>query len=398
MFPHEDSSIFFTIDIDVFDLELYVLIYEKLLHFFPKDAILGSLSGNKGFHIDVFFKSFVNSQKINDFYDLLLDELNYPSHIELLGASDKGVKLPLGINFKNQVQDTQYCCLLDRHGTKLPDFHLLSIKQCSKNYLLDALEINNLTVKRTKTDVDTSKKDPLPVTKDSDFTYKRFYSIYVNGLIDYGTRHDCSLVLAIGFKTLGNTMDETYDLIIDWTAKQTFYKSSMREVKRDIKNMVKTVYARDYKLSLPEARFNKKNLMDVLSIKRYQLRPLYYRIYGHALKFANKSGYFYMTYEQMATKTSRKNLKTAVNLLSKLEKMTVIKSGVKNKPNHYQVPVNRVFDSHCFIACSRNCPNCFEYACKFLLTKEEIKGSFYSDEAEKILNMTYDCKHNILAD
>ncbi|WP_440960429.1 TOTE conflict system archaeo-eukaryotic primase domain-containing protein [Paenibacillus nitricinens] len=83
-----------------------------------------SFSGNKGYHIDIFFDDLILIEAAHQFYMHVLIETNlikYKSNIEFRPTSGQGVKLPLGLHSKTN----RYCgfCLIETGLLVMDKYH-----------------------------------------------------------------------------------------------------------------------------------------------------------------------------------------------------------------------------------------------------------------------------------
>ncbi|MHA6252765.1 hypothetical protein [Oceanobacillus sp. CAU 1775] len=109
--------------------------------------IATSISGNKGYHIDIYFTKELEYRFIRKIYNATIIELENltgskigidNNNVELRPSYNKELKLPLGINFINKNTDTNVCWYADIYNNFKPyksfDF-VLSINQIDTNFI-----------------------------------------------------------------------------------------------------------------------------------------------------------------------------------------------------------------------------------------------------------------------
>ena len=67
----------------------------------PRDLAYISFSGNKGYHVDIFFDNVVYTKTLKKLYDAVIDKTGLnPAKVEFRPTSNQGIKLPLGVHHK----------------------------------------------------------------------------------------------------------------------------------------------------------------------------------------------------------------------------------------------------------------------------------------------------------
>ena len=125
---------------------------------FDREYIYVSNSGNKGWHIEIFFDDIISFKQIECLYDLVLEEIYYETDydslevkgndftsleqlkekIELRPRNNIGIKLPLSIH-QTTKNVCYYCDNLTFEPIKSIEY-LYKIKQISREYIIYAIE------------------------------------------------------------------------------------------------------------------------------------------------------------------------------------------------------------------------------------------------------------------
>lgn len=423
VFTPRDYSKFLILDIDERDSVILENVYRAISAYIPAKDIHCSYSGNKGYHVAVFFKELVPKSVLNKFYKIIMDDLGNPHKIELLGADDKPVKLPLGINFKNKDNYDNFCYFCDEHGNDCgPDIldswqYIQSIKPIDPEPIYTAVKSNySEKIGRLShfSDDELIEIDELRelATKAHFVNYSLSNKIDTIekaielGMNEPGTRHKTMLNIAIYLKDIkGCDIEETRSFLRDWISKQDteLYKSNSWEIEKDIKHMTKSVYTNDYKLKTNkrEVTLTALDLKEILSVKGKALRRLYFILYIHGKAYCDNTGAFYMTYKQIGqagNKSRRQHIKKQIRRLEQLGKVEIMQQDQYKKPNKYRIPalsqeVSLTVGIEEFNICDLNCDNCLEKACSYLLTPEEIKEFFDRRNIKEVTNLKGKCKN-----
>jgi hypothetical protein len=122
VFAHPRKVKFICFDVDYVDIEKAKQVVTKLIDSLnslgiDNDYINVSWSGNKGYHVEIFFvKPMINSV-VHNFYKVVLNRAIFSNgeggKVEFRPTKQQGVKLPLGANFKNTNMLTNKCWFVD---------------------------------------------------------------------------------------------------------------------------------------------------------------------------------------------------------------------------------------------------------------------------------------------
>lgn len=400
--PSKSSKVMI-FDIDEKNTDTLENIYNALCCYLPKESISCFNSGNKGYHITVYFKELLSHNIIREFYKLVMLDSKSPAKVELLGADNRPFKLPLSINFKNKDHNSNYCFTINEYGAEIKK-DIADIKQSDPEHIYNALEIaKEINPFSDKEIMELEELTALNMhvknydTKSKVKTVKKYIK---QGIQEKGTRHKITLEIAIYNKEyLNMSEEENKRYLLNWTAKQDNYSSSDVEVYKDIKYMINTVYSRDYKFYVKskDITLTVPELKEILSIKRKAVRKLYFKMFVHSKAWSDKNGIFYMTYKQMNSSPNRGHLKALIDDLNKDNKIEVIRSGVKHKPNKYRITALNKDNNQqvkVFSICDMNCSDCMEKACIYLLSDEELKERFNNKQIRNLKKLDK-CEYNL---
>lgn len=344
----------------------------------PDEYINISLSGHKGFHVEIFFEQLIPSKLANSFYDLVINVGGYErSKVELRGIGiERGVKIPLGVHQETK----QRCWFVDISNQLRPIedmFYILNIKKMDVSkiiYILESQkditdEYNKSQFKwRNKSDNKITIDDINSVYKplkeyrqnvDEQETLGYILNILKNGIPYKGSRHNCLFAIAKYFKCQeGMDAHEIEQALIRWMSEQDkkMYSASWETCLKEIKRLAKYVHKKDIKMTIDKEHiipFLYKSEVDIiLEIKDKNKKLALSALILHGRRYSCRGDVFYMTYEQMskATGLGRTALTKYINEFERLKYIEVIERNkvVKyangeygKKPNKYKILFNK---------------------------------------------------------
>lgn len=104
--PYSSKFLTFDVDLGADDLstaeEACKQIIDALEGFgVPRDLIYVSFSGNKGYHVDLFFDDLVYTKVLRKLYDAVIERTGFsPAKVEFRPTASQAIKLPLGVHHK----------------------------------------------------------------------------------------------------------------------------------------------------------------------------------------------------------------------------------------------------------------------------------------------------------
>jgi hypothetical protein len=306
VFAGETFSKFICFDVDVEDTckakwHTYRIIDALVQVGFPIDRIYPSISGNKGYHIEMFFQEKVPNKKLIELFNIVMETAEYNKveeytyecdggKIELRPVANRlGVKLPLGKHFKTP--NKKRCWYVDVYTLKeiRSKKFILEIKQIDNELLdnifdtfIDLTEEDDFytstTIKHEITELKTIIREQYKPLKeyrlntDNLYTVESIRKLEKEGLKQVGTRHNSLFKLARLYKYDGYSKDENEAKLLNWMKQQdkNNYRTKWEACVQDIKNIVNYVYEKDITLTVPnrEIIIYKEELMKILKLPK----------------------------------------------------------------------------------------------------------------------------------
>lgn len=373
------------------------VLYHTVTKYLPPKAIVCSFSGNKGYHLDIFFAEAVPKEKLEAFYHKILEETGYgKNEIEARGTGEQGYKLPLGYHQKTG----GYCYLCNSDSEPLQDeLEALRGVQKAESYLLDEAikDIRETAQVEQEKNLILSEIKPLEVYSDPSGLIKHLEKV---GITEAGTRHNTARKLAHLYKMHGLDQTEIESKLLEWhkTLNPELYESTQTEIEKDCKELALNATSYEgFKWISRRPVITKDEVMQALEIKGKPLRRLYYALLIHAKTYADKeTGAFSMTYKQIGealahSSPDRGHYRKQLDKLEQLGLVEVVRAGeidrealndgeLRRLPNKYRLlNINlEAKPSDGFVVCDKVCPCsfCFDVVVKNLLTLTEIKEHF----------------------
>lgn len=445
-----EKSSFLTFDIDEDNLDYVESIYNNLICFgIEDDEILISYSGNKGYHITLFFSKPISKIKLRKLFNMILREANLfgakrensSEVIEARGISDQAVKLPLSINRKNEVEYTKisnwedwekrqsegkgnYCYLINEYGCEISTLEKIQdMKKIDSDKILEIIEDFSEEI-LFKGDIEESKinefEELIEETNVQAFAMNEdeintSIEAKLEKAIEPNERNKTLLQIAIYNKSKGMSAEDNEKFLINFSSDEKHkFKTSMEENIREINSMINTIYFSDkaykYKIStcIKDLAFTKNEILEILTIKEKPLRKLYFVMFTHFKLYGNKNtNEFYMKYERIRNLLNIDG--TAINkgliALEKQNKILFIRKGEKDKESSkcrnlaniytlvYKIKEDDTKKEYKLLCTKKENKNNevtyinFEMMCAKALSKEEIKK--YFSNSVKILKYKY---------
>ena len=426
VFAGEIFTKFICFDVDVKDPQLAKWTVYKLVNTLQEVGILGeyiyiSTSGNKGYHVEIFFNKPVFNTDIKQFYLMvlnyaeLLNNIDY-GKVELRPTHTQGVKLPLGKHFVTN----RICWYVDyEKGLKpIEDInYILTIQQMDSEYFYNILN-------KTKDSIDiteqqaleyeniVAKHRPLKIYKeniDPDVTIEAIENLIKTGLKMQGTRHNALLKICKLNKYNGMSAEENKQFLIEWMEKQDkrTYTTKWEDVLKDIDLIIQYTYERNYSLvtKRKDITITSNEVEEILKIKGKNHKLVLYTLLVHSKRYANKDGIFSMAYSQMVNATGLTEM-TVIKIIKDLEKQNIIQV-MRNKEYNYNIELNKsIQDTNRYkinlysiilynpenvksiTICDKNCQNCFNACLCRLFDNKQLKTMLTRREYEALIKNT----------
>lgn len=238
------GSKFVCFDVDRNDWQLVQKVIGAIADFgIPRDYVYVSTSGNKGYHVEVFFDQMVY---VTDLFVFYCHTVGRFEGVEFRPTNRQSIKLPLSKHSKTG----NICWYLDRDTGNpiLSADYLFEIKQFSREEFTELLAhchvelpLRELSKRiEAKTAVDYTKVD---YTKGNDIQFSALPD-WVPMLTEPGARHNTMLHIACEANHRHFNYDATLRLLTLWAEKQNpnYYSSSLNEILYDAELICNWVY------------------------------------------------------------------------------------------------------------------------------------------------------------
>lgn len=393
---------FFSFDIDIRDkvdrkrvtLDLVELL-DKYYGINRKDIHVW-FSGEKGYHVDLYFDEVIFEKKLVPFYNEVLYRLEESnSRIERRPTKGLGVKLPLGIHQRTR----KFCQYVDNiRLNPLPIDYFLNIKPMNlgdfkENVLDDCSE--DLKPKGDKNFV---KGIDIKEVNDGKLTRKYVHEVFTKGhLLESGSRNKFTYEASIVLKMQGNTEKEVYNLIsaiiyntLNNVNTKSFIDTSWtpEQLAIETKRVIKNTFEKDYMLNMSAKKiiFYKEELDIILCVKRKHHRYLLFSLLVQSKKYAGEDGIFYCTHSSLSKMGNDKNRGRSIKNIKTLEQMGFIEICSSKKfissdycaPNEYKMLIplskDKEFEQLTYLASET------------IELDKVVKDMYSSEELQKIKN------------
>ncbi|MDR4926514.1 TOTE conflict system archaeo-eukaryotic primase domain-containing protein [Peribacillus simplex] len=316
----------------------------------PEDDIYISLSGNKGYHVDLYFNEPIKNEWAYELYLLTmkkseLKNIDYGEVEYRPNAMKQGVKLPLGINFKNERKPR--CWYVDYEKGLKPirnKQYILKVKQIDVSIIYNVLERERdaFEEKEVKEVEEArgfieSKYKPLKIYNQNigeQETFEAIEKLLHTGLTITGMRHNSLFKLAKYFRHQGLTEEESYKELVAWMSEQDTrcYTTKWEDCIKDIQSCVKYIYENEVSLTIEDKDLfvTFEEMRQIIKLKSKNEKLLAYCLLIHSKRYARKNGHFYMVYRQMSEASGLVE-KTTRNLINILEQNGVIEIIERNR-------------------------------------------------------------------
>lgn len=403
VFASANHTKFICFDIDVKDENkakwtVYRLVDSLIKIGIPDDDIHISLSGNKGYHVELYFNNPIKNQYAYELYLLVMNvsdllNMDYGEVEYRPNAMKQGVKIPLGFNFRNSRKPRCWYVDYDKRLKPIRNKeYILKIKQMNVEVIYNILERerDNLEEKEVREVEEVrgfieSKYTPLKIYNENigeQETIEAIEKILDTGLTIAGTRHNSLFKLAKYFRYHGLTQEECKARLIEWMSEQDTrcYTTKWEDCIKDIYLIVNYVYEKEISLTVEEKDLyvTYEEMRQIIRLKSKNEKLLAYCLLIHSKRYAMKNGHFFMIYRHMS-EASGLCEKTTRTLINKLEQNGVIEiiernrfirdengkvSNVKKKPNIYKMNIK----------CDKEADSLFKVAFKGLSYKDSFSS------------------------
>lgn len=302
-----------------------------------------SLSGSKGYHVDLFFDSDIPVADARLFYDRVMHELGTlpGGMIEYRPTFAQGVKLPLGIHKRTGNR----CWFVDRDTFEpIEAFeYILEIEPMPAEVIYDALI--HLTAEQEQEIAEIKRRTDVTVTAldTSEVLHKAARIIEAGRLTMSGTRHNTTLTLAVFFKSQGlephDAIDEIMRVLTN-TPREYFNPGSTPQYwLKEAERLVKYAYSRDMPIGNADkpVRIFKSEMLAVLSVGTFRQKQLAYAMLITSKRYGRV---FYLTMntamEMLGTK-AKATVNDAIKQLVKVGFIEYVRKGEIDRAKSYEL-------------------------------------------------------------
>lgn len=363
IFSASNASKFVCFDIDTNDpLEAKRAVY--VLHqvftdlSIPTKYVYTSLSGSKGYHVEIFFEELISISILQAFFTLVIisfENLLDPNHpfrgiIEFRPTFGQGLKLPLGLHQKANV----ICWYVNVQNGCVPiaSYDILStIRKIPYHYIEQALE----QVDR-KLPISPHNKTSLHSHDSSSGSFKEKYSnLLESGLTQPSTRFITLTKLAKLHYLNGVQPDKCKVLLEEWLHNQPkgLYVSDWATCSKDITRIIEWTYDQERKVykRATEIELFESEIKEIMNNKRLRIgaKKVLFAMLVHSKRFPSPDGVFYLTFSQLEemVELSHHAVYKNVDQLNNQQIVIPVLTGQKEsingkiygKPNHYKINI-----------------------------------------------------------
>lgn len=239
VFAGPKATKFICFDVDEYDTgKVHKLVDTIESTGIDRDKIYVSSSGSKGFHVEVFFDSFVYNTVAENYYRLVLEQCGFDKHkVEFRPTRSQAIKIPLSVHPKSGNR----CWYMDRETLEciVDEDYVFSIEKFSA----DAFCAIVYRLNKEKWYAGMGAADGvIKRRKASGRVYNADFD-YMPRLKQLGSRHQLMLKIGAVKKLQGMTQDEIYEDLMRWyeMQDQSFIESSPEEVRADAISIAKWV-------------------------------------------------------------------------------------------------------------------------------------------------------------
>lgn len=332
-----------------------------------REDIHVSLSGSKGYHVEMFFDKGIPVDTLEIFYKKVLKETGFNmNEVELRPRATAGVKLPLGIHRK-----TDEMCWYINNETFEPikDYgYILGIEKLDAEIFKEEYcEDYREEIERDNIISDSQHEEIRKITKSLNMGFmvdgikSTLRDIVDDELLkEPDTRNDMTLFLSMYFRDMGYEPLDV-EMIINRIMFRTleirpgYIKSPPRKIERETSKIVKQTFKKGYTLNVGKrykVRIYKDEVDDILNIEHWHHKKLYLSMLVHSKRVEREGEMFFMSYgmmRDMGNKVRSSKLKGYIDSLVEEDMVEVISRGAlaegvmygakyhKYKANEYKI-------------------------------------------------------------
>lgn len=231
VFASAKAAKFICFDIDLMDKELVLRLIDRLVELgFPRDRIYPSISGGKGYHVEIFSDSPVANNILFKLYRAVVDDGGFDRHkVEFRPTEGQAIKLPLSRHYKTG----NMCWYCDNETLEPVEaqeyvFQIKPMKREKFCRLVAAIKLKSNGISKKNYRVRTREPEVLGADIDNAPTIREPH-----------TRHDLMLKYGRWLRGCGFEPPEIYHRLMDWVDRQDrrLISSTDKEVEEDARQI-----------------------------------------------------------------------------------------------------------------------------------------------------------------
>jgi hypothetical protein len=329
-----------------------------------------SISGNKGYHVDLFFDKPIPVKEIRAFYDQVIATVGKlpDGQIEFRPSWTQGVKLPLGVHQKTGNR----CWFCDNETlTHINSFDYLLDVQPMDSTIITEADFGLTDQQASEFEAVAAETNIMANVIDVSAALQKARRILETGrLTESNSRHSTTLTLACFYNSQGFEQEEAVEAIMDIlnaTPPQYFSKGSTPDHwLKEAKRLVAYAYEKDMKLGNADkqVRIYKSEILAVLQCGTFKQKQLLYAMLVTSKRYGST---FYLTTKTamaMIGTNSRETVQNGIKTLVKkgyveyrrkaeVDRARSLEIGqVRHKPNKYRLLLGELEESEPFVEAS----------------------------------------------
>lgn len=231
-------------------------------------------SGNKGYHVELFFDDIVAHVRLLRFYRAIMGAMSIDtSRIECRPTRNTSIKLPLSVHQKTG----RMCWYLDRESMEpIESFaYVFGIRPMDAKLFAAIAD----TVECELPEVNDQIENAFLEYQNGEGV--AISNVHLPDLQEPGTRHNLTVKLAVALRYRGVPMDACAEILLHWIAKQDhgLYHSSSREVFIDTHRIVRWTYQKAYVKvmnSADEVSISRADMLRAMTQGNKTMRRMYF--------------------------------------------------------------------------------------------------------------------------
>lgn len=324
-----------------------------------REDIHVSVSGGKGYHVDLYFDKPITLEETRKFYTSVLSEVGDIGNgeIEFRPSFTQGVKLPLGIH---QVTGAR-CWFVDKDTLEpIKSFEYLNdVEPMNADIILDSI-IELTAEQEAEFERVVQSTDVTVNVVDAEKATKKALKVLSDGqLTTSNSRHATTLLLASFFNSQGYEEQDAIDCImsilldtpIDYFSKGSTPEHWLKEAER----IVRIAFKRNYTLGNADRPITiyKSEIIAVLQVGTFRQKQVAYAMLSTSKRYGEV---FYLTRKTLQKMIGIKSNETIQSAIAKLVEVGFIEytrraeldkartrelGQVRHKPNKYRLLIDK---------------------------------------------------------